>query len=238
MTPKYLAFDLETATDVPGADFNWKPHRPLGISCAATFSTECPAPKLWYGGQGQGTPTARMAREEAAALVQYLIDMVAAGFTIVTWNGLAFDYDVLSEESGRFAECKQLATQQIDMMFHVFCIKGFPIGLDKAAQGCGVIGKTEGMSGIRVPQLWLQGQHQQVLDYVAQDVRTTLELASLCQERRSLSWITKKGSLSACALPKGWLAVQAALRLPIPDTSWMDSPLPRSQYTAWLEEVR
>jgi hypothetical protein len=40
MTRKFLAFDIETATDVPGDDFNWKPHWPLGISCAATVSTE------------------------------------------------------------------------------------------------------------------------------------------------------------------------------------------------------
>ncbi len=238
MTNKFLAFDLETATDVPGVDFNWRPHRPLGISCAATFSTECPAPRLWHGGQGQGTPTARMERQEAAALVQYLIDMVAAGFTVVTWNGLAFDYDILAEESGRIADCKQLAMQQIDMMFHIFCIKGFPIALDKAAQGAGIAGKTEGMSGIKAPQLWLQGRHQEVLDYAAQDVRVTLQLASRCHQQRSLSWVTKKGTKSHCPLPSGWLAVHEALRLPSPDTSWMDSPLPRSQYTAWLDAVQ
>jgi len=29
MKRKYLAIDIETAKDVPGEDFNWKPHRPL-----------------------------------------------------------------------------------------------------------------------------------------------------------------------------------------------------------------
>jgi hypothetical protein len=32
MARQYLAFDIETAKDVPGDDFNWRPHRPLGIS--------------------------------------------------------------------------------------------------------------------------------------------------------------------------------------------------------------
>jgi hypothetical protein len=36
-------------------------------------------------------------------------------------------------------------------------------------------------------------------------------------------------------LPKGWLTVRDALRLPKPDTSWMDSPIPRQQYTRWLK---
>ncbi len=235
MTRKFLAFDIETATDVPGDDFNWKPFRPLGISCAATFSTEDEAPKLWHGGQGVTTPTSKMEKNEAAGLVDYLVAMANSGFTIVTWNGLAFDFDVLAEESGRLAECRQLALEQVDMMFHVFCVKGFPVGLDSAARGTGITGKPAGMSGIKAPQLWLQGRHQEVLDYVAQDVRTTLNLASTCDQRRSLRWITRKGSPSACPLPKGWLTVEDALRLPEPDTSWMDKPMSRSGFTAWLQ---
>ena len=238
MARKFLAFDLETATDVPGDDFNWRPHRPLGISCAATLSTESSTPKLWYGGQERGTPTARMERNEAAELVQYLIEMAAAGFTIVTWNGLAFDYDILSEESGLLAECKQLALEQVDMMFQVFCIKGFPVGLDNVARGSGVPGKVAGMSGVKAPPLWQQGRYQEVLDYVAQDVRTTLQVACVCDQRRSLTWVTRKGSLSQCSLPLGWLTVRDALCLPEPDTSWMDTPMSRSSYTAWLSDVR
>ena len=235
MTLKFLAFDIETATDVPGDDFNWRPFRPLGISCAATLSAEDETPKLWHGGQGASTPTSKMQKHEAANLVDYLVAMAKAGFTIVTWNGLAFDFDVLAEESGRLAECRQLALEQVDMMFHIFCVKGFPVALDNAARGTGIAGKPAGMSGIKAPQLWLQGQHQEVLDYVAQDVRTTLNLARLCDQQRSLRWITRKGSPSACPLPKGWLSVKDALRLPEPDTSWMDKPMSRSNFTAWLQ---
>ena len=235
MTRKFLAFDIETATDVPGDDFNWKPFRPLGISCAATLSTEDEAPKLWHGGQESSTPTSRMQRNEAAELADYLVAMADSGFTIVTWNGLAFDFDVLAEESGRLVECRQLALDQVDMMFHLFCVKGFPVGLDSAARGTGIAGKAAGMSGIKAPQLWLQGQYQEVLDYVSQDVRTTLNLARLCDQQRSLRWITRKGSPSICALPKGWITVKDALRLPEPDTSWMDRPMSRSNFTAWLQ---
>ena len=235
MIRKFLAFDIETATDVPGDDFNWKPFRPLGISCAATFSTEDESPKLWHGGQEVSAPTSKMQRNEAANLVDYLVAMAKSGFTIVTWNGLAFDFDVLGEESGRLAECRQLALEQVDMMFHVFCVKGFPVGLDSAARGTGIAGKPAGMSGVKAPQLWLQGRHQEVLDYVAQDVRTTLNLASICYQRRSLRWITRKGSPSDCPLSKGWLTVKDALRLPEPYTSWMDKPMSRSGFTAWLQ---
>ena len=234
MPRKYLAFDIETAKDVPGDDFNWKPHRPLGISCAATLAVDSDVPKLWHGRAAGATPSPRMNREEAAELVRYLRDMDAGGYTIVTWNGLAFDFDILSEESGLAADCKKLALDHVDMMFHVFCIKGFPVGLDYAAQGCGVRGKPAGMSGIKAPQLWQGGEFQKVLDYVAQDVRTTLQLASLCEQRKSLRWLTRKGTKSDCPLPSGWLAVVAATRLPTPDNSWMDKPMAREHFTGWL----
>ncbi len=234
VTRKFLAFDIETAKDVPGEDFDWKPHRPLGISCAATFSTECKSPRLWYGGQRSAKPTQKMEVSEIAELVHYLLAMVKSGFTIVTWNGLGFDFDVLAEESGLLSECQQLALAHVDMMFHVFCTKGFPIALENAAGGTGIAGKTAGISGVKVPQLWSQGRHKEVLDYVAQDVRTTLNLACTCEQKRSLRWITRKGTTSECVLPKGWLSVKDSLHLPEPDVSWMDSPMPRNQFTGWL----
>lgn len=234
MSRKFLAFDIETAKDVPGDEFDWKPHRPLGISCAATLENDSEKPRLWFGGAPDGSPLARMSREECAELVRYLSDRVSEGYTIATWNGLAFDFDILAEESGLSAECKKLALEQVDMMFHIFCVKGFPVGLDNAARGSGVKGKPAGMSGIKAPLLWQRGEHQAVLDYVAQDVQTTLELASLCEQRKMLRWITQKGTRSECPLGSGWLAVEQAMRLPKPDTSWMTKPMQRSHFIAWL----
>ena len=57
------------------------------------------------------------------------------------------------------------------MMFHVFCAKGYGLGLDKAARGMGLPGKTAGMDGSMAPLLWKNREFQKVLDYVAQDVR-------------------------------------------------------------------
>jgi hypothetical protein len=49
---------------------------------------------------------------------------VRARYTIVTWNGTGFDFDILAEESGMLAECKGLAVNHVDMMFHVLCRLG------------------------------------------------------------------------------------------------------------------
>jgi hypothetical protein len=234
MPHRYLAFDIETAKDVPGEDFNWRPHRPLGISCAATLATGAAAPTLWHGKTPDGLPAKRMSQADARGLAEYLSRMAAEGFRILTWNGLAFDFDILAEESGATAICAECALGHVDMMFHAVCSLGYPVGLDKAAQGMGLPGKPPGMSGAKAPAMWAEGRFQEVLDYVAQDARTSLQLAEACEQKRKLQWITRKGTKSTMALPNGWLTVREALRLPLPDTSWMSTPMPRSGFTAWL----
>ncbi len=234
MTRKYLAFDIETAKDIPGTDFNWRPYRPLGITCAAAFPCDAQDPTVWYGKNSEGTPAERMLPAEARNIVNHLVKMVSDGYTLLTWNGLGFDFDVLSEESGAFEECKDLAMKHVDMMFHVFCDRGFPVALDKAAQGLGISGKPAGMSGLLAPQLWAQGRHQDVIDYVAQDVRIALQIAETCEKKRSFAWLTRRGSISSMALTSGWLTVRDAIRLPEPDTSWMNDPIPRRQFTQWI----
>ena len=235
MKRKYLAFDIETAKDVPGEDFNWKPHRPLGISCAAGLASDGGQPLLWHGKTAAGTPAAKLSCEEAQDIVRRLAEFVDEGYTLLTWNGLGLDFNILAEESGNIAECRQLALAHVDMMFHVFCDRGYPVALDKAAQALGIPGKPPGMSGLLAPRLWAQGKYQDVLDYVAQDVRIALGIALKCEERRKFEWITGKGSKSSFKLPRGWLAVSEALLLPEPDTSWMSSPISRREFSGWLE---
>jgi hypothetical protein len=234
MIRKYLAFDIETAKDIPEADFNWRPYRPLGISCAAALKYDAKEPILWHGTLNDGSPAARMSHAEAKTVVHQLVKLVEDGYTLLTWNGLGFDLDILAEESGAWGECKNLAINHVDMMFHVFCDRGFPVALDKAAEALKIPGKPPGMSGLLAPRLWAQGKYQDVLDYVAQDVRIALDIAHKCEEKRKFQWITRKGTKSTMDLPKGWLTVSDALRLPEPDTSWMNDPIPRQQYTHWL----
>lgn len=234
MKRKYLAFDIETAKEVPGEDFNWKAHRPLGITCAALLPSDASEPIVRHGKSAGGAPAERMSTVEAASLVEELVRYVDAGCTLLTWNGLGFDLDILAEESGLPQQCRQIARNHVDMMFHVFCDRGFPVALDKAAQALAIKGKPAGMSGLIAPRLWAQGRHQEVLDYVAQDVRIALQVAAKCEQRRQFKWITRRGGESSMPLPHGWLTVERAMQLPLPDTSWMDRPLARSSYTKWL----
>jgi hypothetical protein len=233
-TRRYLAFDIETATACENGS-DWRSCRPLGISCAATLLADSDQPRLWHGGDDRTRPADRMSREEAVGLVDYLAAQVAQGYTLVTWNGVGFDFDVLAEESGMREECKRLALAHVDLMFHVLCRLGHGVSLDAAARGMGVVGKPEGMNGRLAPALWAEGKREEVLQYVAQDVRTTLELARACEGCGELRWVARSGRLRTMLLPEGWLAVEEARLLPVPDTSWMDEPWPRERFTGWMD---
>lgn len=49
---KYLAFDIETAR-ITENEPDWRSCRPLGISCAATLTTNDDQPTLWHGGDAR-----------------------------------------------------------------------------------------------------------------------------------------------------------------------------------------
>lgn len=231
---KYLAFDIEIAQPFPDGGGDWSIYRPLGISCAGTLTNDGES-TLWYGRSPSGDFAPQMNKNETKELVEHLVTASSSGYKILTWNGLGFDFDILSEESGMHAECKRLALHHIDMMFHIFCLKGYPLGLDKAAKGMGLAGKPPGMTGDMAPKLWKEGRYQEVLDYLRGDVSTTLDLATAIDRQRTLRWLSSRGKPQSLPFPSGWLTVQEALQLPLPDTSWMSNPWPRSKFTKWLE---
>ena len=95
-TPQILGIRHRNTTITDNAS-DWRSQRPLGISCAATLFADDEL-RLWHGGD-RANPNDRMSQQEAAALVHYLEDRTKEGYTILTWNGLGFDFDILAEES-------------------------------------------------------------------------------------------------------------------------------------------
>jgi hypothetical protein len=234
MSRKFLAFDVETAKQFPGDFSDWRKHRPLGICCAATVAGDTGKLRLWHGVIDDGCPAASMNATELGELVNHLLEMSRQGYEIVTWNGLQFDFDVLAEESELWDRCRELARGHVDMMFQVVCQLGHVLSLDAAAKGMRLRGKIEDVSGQLAPELWARGEYDQVLQYVEQDARCTLELAEACERNGRLRWVSRRGGSRDMPLSKGWLRVDKALKLPLPDTSWMTSPIKRERFTAWL----
>lgn len=232
---KYLAFDLEISKPIPPGASDWKAHRPLGISCACTLRGDQNEAIRWYSWSDPTaeTPDPQMSAEACANMVGYLMEVAQDGYAILTWNGLSFDFDILAEESGLHAECAELARNHIDMMFHLFALRGHYLGLGKAAKGMRLPGKTEGMDGALAPQMWPH-EYQKVLDYCAQDVRTTLDLALAIESAGCLCWSSASGRPNIVDIER-LLTVQECLGLSLPDTSWMREPVSRESFTAWME---
>lgn len=216
-----VAFDIEIAEP-----FDEEPKR-YGISCASTLTSDGEL-FLWHGDAGlfgydENYPNPdRMNPYEVSELAQYLLKMQESGYNIVTWNGLSFDFKVLAEEveDEEWAdEIQRMAINSIDPGFQMACEKGYMIGLNAAAEGLGVGGKTEGMHGDLAPLLWngLNGNEteEQVngikslnvvpatkeaqdlcLEYVGQDSQITLDIYLKLVEQGFMYWLTKRGTIS------------------------------------------
>jgi hypothetical protein len=237
---KALAFDLEIVKNIPEG-VEWRDIRPIGISCAAGLLSNEPLSRLWFhkDEQTEEPLSGGMSQQYLQHLVQDLLFWMNDGYTIVTWNGLSFDFDVLAEESGMFDECKEIALNHVDMMFHFLCVKGFPVGLDAVAKGLSLGGKKAGMSGADAPNLWasdILSDRLKVLRYVHQDSLSTLEIYEKATQIRAINWITKKGKYSYMPLSEGFKTVKECLDFPLPDTSWMDTPLTREEFYSWTEK--
>lgn len=236
MTNRFLAFDLEISALIPDDAMDWKQFRPLGITCAATAwisdngnveTSEYHSEDDYYN------PLPRMTRDDCRGLVQNLRRWVEYGYTLLTHNGVSFDFDILAEESGLHSECVELAMNSVDTCLLMHCLRGFPVGLDAICKGMGIQGKLEGMSGSLAPQMWLDGRYDEVLAYVAQDAKCTLEVALEIKKHRLLRWVSKQGYIKTQIMPR-LLPVREALKLPEPDVSWQTNPIPRSRFTEWM----
>lgn len=233
VTRRYVAFDIETAKVLPESVTDLMDHRPLGIACAAALVSGQEEPVVWFGANGD-RPAAQMSQDEVRSLVEQFATWTDAGYTLLSWNGLGFDFNILAEESGLAEDCARIALDHVDMMFHVVCELGFPVALGKAAEGFGLPGKAGGLSGGDAPLMWAQGRCDEVVEYNTQDSRLALAIALEAERRGELCWITRRGTTGRMPLRQGWRPVREALKTPEPDTSWMSDPPSRGDFTAWI----
>ena len=237
---KLLAFDTEISKPIVDIK-RWKYERPLGISCGATFTTDKDM-RSWHGGEQQdGRLREQMPTTKCRELAKYLLEMQADGYTILTWNGLEFDFDILAEECQDETLRKDLAKvalNHIDIFFVVFSETGSLVSLDAAAKGMGIPGKAYGLTGEDAPILWKQSREMQerVLQYNAQDVRITMALHDAICEKGYLQWATSGGRLKQWKPTKDSIpTVVVALTGPEPDTSWMAEPVIRLDFCEWIK---
>lgn len=234
---KLVTFDLEIAKGFPDGA-HWKDSAPLGITCAALALSDAAEPRYF-----QGAP--QMTRDACVEIVHELQRIVREGYTLITWNGTAFDFAVLAQESEMPRECAELALGHVDLMVIVTFKRGHYLGLQKALDGSGLKGKQKEvvlndgsrlleMSGARAPELWAAGEYTAVLSYLREDVMPLLKLTELVYSTHQLRWMSSTGKLNALAVQKLW-SVRECFAFPLPDTAWMSTEPPqRQKFIEWM----
>lgn len=239
---RFVAFDIEISDALP-EEGDWTDGPAPGISCAATCDNEGEI-QLWKPVRVGRRYSDRWRTPDADGFLECLLTWDSAGFSIVSWNGLGFDLQVLRHHVSpdMVEELCELALRHQDMAFQMLCEKGFMIGLDAAAKGHGLPGKPEGMDGAQAPALWMGSYAAQatVLNYVARDAWLTAQVYAQILASGEQPWTSKSGR------PQVWaptirddgdrlLTAQESLSLPEVDTSWMSDPWPRAKFSGWAQ---
>lgn len=234
---KWLAFDIETVEAAPESGDDYA----LGVTCAATMGSGDDKPLLWSSALGKdGRRADRMTPVEVCRLANYLIMRASDGFDIIGINSLGFDLRVLAVECQNlivFDNLRDLALSHYDPAFQMLAERGFMVGMKALGIGLRLQEqKMAEMDGQKAVEMWATGSREdqdKVLKYVAQDARTTLAIAEAIERGGAIVWQTKRGRISNHRLVNGLLTMKECLELPVPDTSWMDNPWPRSRFAGW-----
>jgi len=230
-----LSFDIEIS-DV----FDLKEHEdlaayaPFHISVAATALYQGEE-RIWFSTDATGKPAMNLTADHAHELLEYLEAMQARGVMVCAWNGLGFDLRWIGRQAGDPALAARIALRSFDPMFQFFNRTGFPVALAKVAAAMG-IAQEKLMDGAEAPKRWRAGRHREVMDYCLGDCQMTNLVVRAIQKAGELRWVTTRGTVRSEPLPR-LLPVEAVLREPGPDQSWMDRPLPKTKFYDWVREA-
>jgi len=238
---KLIAFDIEIAKEIPAYAPDWQRYEPLGISCLAVAEAGEEQVHFW-----QGVP--QMNVEACREVVGRLQDYVKQGYSIVTWNGCKFDFNVLAQESGLIDECIQLALDHIDLMMMVTFTKGHYLSLQAALNGSGLGGKLKNvilsdgtvlknMDGAKAPGMWAKGEYEAVMAYLKEDVVQLLALAEMTIRNKSLHWLSRSGNRQKMPVYR-LLTARECFKIPEPDVSWQRNPPLRSDFISWIPQEK
>jgi hypothetical protein len=228
-------------------DFSiWDTKRPLQITTVAiaedepwvdqTFQAKSfpKSTSIWSGQLDANNIAKFMSPRTALQIAQLLWAWHQAGCTIVTWNGIAFDFVVLADAAGAAAfDCLKevaLGAHHVDMMFNLFMHLGYNVPLKATAQE--TIGLTkQGLEhGQDAPLVWALGRHEEVLKYCANDARITLDLYNKADKTGVIRWRTRGGRGSPRALGRNrywsptWPVARMLEREPPPLATFLRRP--------------
>lgn len=261
--PHLIAFDLETAAVLPDG-VRPDPAADLGITCAALAQADSsrpddrPAVRTFAQRDDAGMYYPRWTPGYAAHVLDQLEAHALQGDTILTWNGLFFDFQVLAVTSGQALRAAQLATDptHVDLMFALECALGWPVSLAANAKAQGLTkGTTTVTQGSQAPVMWHQAMQAQedervqtaaqiiaeIMSYNVADAKITLAIARHVKREGRFQWIAKSGHPNRWLIPRwepgAWelaeLAVPKCARWPSPNKELVS----RTNFYGWTVDL-
>lgn len=240
MTGRFVSWDIETVVVEGG-----QPTDPMEIFVAAVAiepdGPHAPEVVFWEFDNG----------DEVEDMLKELLVLDELGYILTTCNGASFDFKQLMYSLPDYHhEIAQLCARHFDPTCVVLCRRGFPVGLDAMASymvGEGKIHSTtlnDGITkatieGVQAYDFWKRGEREAVKTYLKGDVMQQLALAQAIRRTNTIKWQSKSGKLvsvrAATEKPtSGLMMVEEAIRLPVPNTSWMSEPIDRQASYRWI----
>lgn len=231
---KLLSFDIEISDVFElGKYEDIDKYAPFHISVAAT-AIHNGDERIWYS-EEDGRPALNLTQQRAHELLEYLDEMQQMGFMVCAWNGLSFDLKWIGHQADDMALAARIALKSYDPMFQFFNQAGFSVSLAKVAQAMG-ISQEKLMNGVDAPKEWCAGNHQKVMDYCLGDCQMTNLTVLAIQKARETRWVTARGKINSKPMPRLKI-VEEVIQDPEPDQSWMDTPMSKSKFYEWVQDV-
>ena len=136
MNRKYLAFDIETAKILPEDFGELLAHRPLGICCLSHVD------KRWRRAstflfQRTRRHSSRSNDPTRLIYIRWLPSRSNHITDVQSWRWTDWDLTLMSSPRNPIVgmTAGTWHVHHVDMLFHIFCEKGFGVGLNAAAKG-------------------------------------------------------------------------------------------------------
>lgn len=232
---KLLSFDIEISDVFDLGQYeDMDKYAPFHISVAATAILDGEE-RMWYSEDEEGQPALNLTQQRAHELLEYLDEMQQKDLMVCAWNGLSFDLKWIGYQAKDMALAARIALNSYDPMFQFFNQAGFPVSLAKVAQAMD-IPQEKLMDGADAPKEWRAGNYQKVMDYCLGDCQMTNLIILAILEARQVRWVTSRGYINSKHMPC-LKPVEEVIQDPEPDQSWMDTPIPKSKFYKWVQDV-
>lgn len=162
---KIAFYDTEIGTDPKLV--GWHNHKDMEFACGCLHRATYGATKEGWQLEYDDSHSHLIAKDYAGALNEY--DLV------VGFNNFTFDDKLITAHAGKDQDFLLKRFDVYDDLVTRTDIK-FVTSLEKLAQTTIGEGKTEGVSGALVPQMWKDGKRNEVIEYCKRDCKVLFDI--------------------------------------------------------------